>query len=172
MNVSELQVSATRFSSAWMSSFALRPLFFLHVRDRCAKETGSLSGGQARDFRANEKNGTTNTPADGFGGVEIFFGADALVPHLIVDLSTDLSTRSFGSSVPVPLISLWICFHAPSQSSRPFPFSPRSDSLSSSSAFRGTFRERQRDASYDNGGSREFRTTLGTPADFCEAVHS
>lgn len=123
-------------------------------------------------FRTKEKNGTTNTPADGFGGVEIFFGADALVPHLIVDLSTDLSTRSFGSSVPVPLISLWICFHAPSQSSRPFPFSPRSDSLSSSSAFRGTFRERQRDASYDNGGSREFRTTLGTPADFCEAVHS
>lgn len=55
MNVSELQVSATRFSSAWMSSFALRPLFFLHVRDRCAKETGSLSGGQARDFSRERK---------------------------------------------------------------------------------------------------------------------
>ena len=55
VNVSELQVSATRFSSAWMSSFALRPLFFLHVRDRCAKETGSLSGGQARDFSRERK---------------------------------------------------------------------------------------------------------------------
>ena len=35
VNVSELQVSATRFSSAWISSLALRPLFFLSVRDRC-----------------------------------------------------------------------------------------------------------------------------------------
>ena len=80
-----------------------------------------------------------------------FFLADALVPHLIVDLSTDLSTRSFGSSVPVPLISLWICFHAPSQSSRPFAFSPRSDSSPSSSAFRGS-----------SGSVRETRLT--TPA--------
>ena len=101
-----------------------------------------------------------------------FFLADALVPHLIVDLSTDLSTRSFGSSVPVPLISLWICFHAPSQSSRPFAFSPRSESSPSSSAFRGTFRECQRDASHDTGGSREFRTKLGTPTDFGAPMRS
>jgi hypothetical protein len=49
---SELQISATRFSSAWISSFAVLPLFFLRVEnatkrlddEKDTKRLGSFAG--------------------------------------------------------------------------------------------------------------------------------
>jgi len=136
-----------------MSSFALRPVFFL----RGEKET-RLVWKRRRDKR--RAIGTSSFETRRFS----FF-----VPHLIVDLSTYISTRSFGSRVPVPRISLRICCHAPSQSSGPFPFS---SSLESSSAVRERQGSRQRDArenpvdtrGHDSSGYHAARRwTFGSP---------